>query len=318
MQVSEEIEHLEKRLEKLEKQAEKLKEVKLKAALSRTVSDFLLDCKYANQYAQYLMHKAERNEDIERLSCVMRKIANLVEDMSRVLMTCEVERFEKHTKLASEKTLPQAVKNIVKASPSMWLAYSSLAPYIGYLTMAYAFFAVTYSVLTLKPPPPLYIPIRPAIVDLLALTLGFALAFAIHEFFHAAVALAHGVDIKSIGFTMGEFTGGFVHVSQEAYEKGERFLTAFSAAGIGGNIVFGLLFYLLGSFLNISSLFWLGTANVLLAVINAFPFKLSDGGWLYTDLLRGIRSESLRKAFENIPRLMTLVWIALLLLTVTT
>ncbi|RLE45604.1 MAG: hypothetical protein DRJ31_11035, partial [Candidatus Methanomethylicota archaeon] len=68
MQVSEEIEHLEKRLEKLEKQAEKLKEVKFKAALSRTVSDFLLDCKYANQYAQYLMRKAERSEDIERLS----------------------------------------------------------------------------------------------------------------------------------------------------------------------------------------------------------------------------------------------------------
>lgn len=318
MQVSEEIEHLEKRLEKLEKQAEKLKEVKFKAALSRTVSDFLLDCKYANQYAQYLMRKAERSEDIERLSYVTRKIVNLVEEMSRILVACEVERLEKHAKLSSEKALPQAVKSVVKASPNVWLAYSSLAPYIGYLTMAYAFFAVTYSVLTLKPPPPLYIPIKPAIEDLLTLVLGFALAFAIHEFFHAAVALAHGVDIKSIGFTMGEFTGGFVHVSQEAYEKGTRFLTAFSAAGIGGNMIFGMLLYMAGTFSGVVNLFWLGTANVLLAVINAFPFKLSDGGWLYTDLLRGIRSESLRKAFENIPRLMTLVWIALLLLTVTT
>lgn len=312
MSISKQIESLEKWLDRIEKEVEKFKDFKSKAALRLTLNDLLLECKYIDQNVRHLLNKSKSEEDHKKLNSIVCRTTTLMEEVSRLLITCEDQ--EKNYKLLDEKVLPKIIKNIVNRTFKFWWIYSLLAPFIGYMSIAYAFFIVTFVVLTLRLPFPFYIFTKATIEDLLALTLGLIFAFVLHEFFHAAIAIVNGVEIKAMGFTISEFTGGFIHIDQKAYSKGKHFLTAFNAAGISGNMLLGLAFCLCANLMHINSLFWFGMANMLLGLINSFPFKFSDGGWLYKDFLEGLHNKSLKKIFKNIPYLIILIWIALLLL----
>ena len=213
----------------------------------------------------------------------------------------------------STDVLPKVIYRIVHQSPPIWLGYARITALVGLVTVVYSLAAITYLAWALYLPLPFsFPPLSATPVSVLIALLGFAIAYVVHEFSHAVIAVLHGCKIEAIGFSFGGLIGGSVHIAREAIPESPKVMMMFNAAGIGANMLIGCLCYVIGSLFSSAAVLWIGTINSLFAVINALPVVPLDGGWVYSDIVNSVHWRRGKKLLRLIPALFPIIWIVLL------
>ena len=213
----------------------------------------------------------------------------------------------------STDVLPKVIYRIVCRFPSFWSFYEKVTVILGMAAIIYTLVAITYLTWVLSLPPPfLFPPLRASPISVIIPLLGFVIAYAIHEFSHAVTVILHGGHIEAIGFSLGRLIGGSVRISKGTLTESPKVTTMFNATAIGANMLVALVSYVVGTFLDSAILLWIGTANILFAVINALPVVPLDGGWVYSDIVNSVHWRRGKKLLRLIPALFPIIWIVLL------
>lgn len=134
-----------------------------------------------------------------------------------------------------------------------------------------------------------------SLVTAVATALLFFGSIVLHELGHSLVALARGIEVRSI--TLFIF-GGVAQSEREAETPLTEFLVAIAGPAVSLALA-GLFWLLYNYFLGISivlaeSFNWLATINLMVAIFNMVPGFPLDGGRVFRSLVWGISGNAVR------------------------
>ncbi|OYT41930.1 hypothetical protein B6U80_00025 [Candidatus Pacearchaeota archaeon ex4484_26] len=169
-------------------------------------------------------------------------------------------------------------KRVVSKAPKFFKYYGYLGIVVGFIGMIFIFYFLLKGSLNLIINPnatPIVAPVLPFIkipgLPTLLFTywiIGIFVVATIHEFSHALLSVTHKIKIKSSGFAFfGPLPAAFVEPDEKQLQKKSKTaqLSVF-AAGPMANIVTGLLFLLILSFIISPSI--LATGNVGFKIVD--------------------------------------------------
>jgi Zn-dependent protease/predicted transcriptional regulator len=134
-----------------------------------------------------------------------------------------------------------------------------------------------------------------ALVTAIVTALLFFSSIVLHELGHSIVALARGIEVRSI--TLFIF-GGVAQSEREADTPLTEFLVAIAGPAVSLALA-GLFWLLYNVFLSISIVVaeaanWLATINLMVAIFNMIPGFPLDGGRVFRSLVWGLSGNAVR------------------------
>jgi len=269
---------------RLEKDLSKIQAFRRKGcAVESSLGDIYCDLRGLGDYLKKF--QAEKNvEADEELAHITERHKNLLAKFDAV--TSEAKLQDEGMVVASKSTLPDFFYRITSRYRGIWKFFEAITTVFGVGIVAFTIIILTYFFAFGNIP---FFHLNEGGIfgiNGLGFVVGIIVGLCVHEFAHCIVLANNGIKIKRVGLVAGFIVGGLIDADENTFsQKDPRVHLRFNAASIGTNALVAVVLGFIGLLTSSELLMCLALGDLFFGIINSFPIRPLDGGWVYEDLI---------------------------------
>lgn len=215
--------------------------------------------------------------------------------------------------LVSRRTIPDFFYKITGRCQKMWRFFEYISAASGLAIILFALISITYYSAYGSLPFIQMASVVSPLVQGFGFIFGLIIGLIVHEFAHGIVLANNGIKIKEIGAMAGSMVGGFIEADEETFFQSDQNVhLRFNASSIGTNALFALVLILVAAVITSDFIMYLALGNLFFGVINSFPVRPLDGGWVYEDIAKiYLKNKILKQTFLSLRYLIVILWLVL-------
>lgn len=305
-----EISGLHKRLDRLEKSLDRVRIFLGKGGtVEYSLSDIYSDMTDVGEIIKGIQKQGRY--DLKEIESLVKRQKNLLTEFE--LLSDEVNRQTKGMVLVSRRTIPEFFKKITGKYSRAWRFFEFFSTVSGIGIIAFTLWSITYyCAFGDLPLIELNSDVSP-LLKALGFISGLVAGLIVHEFAHGIVLANNGIEIKEAGAMAGSMVGGFIEADETTFFQADKSVhLRFNASSIGTNAVFAILLIFISKTVSSDFLMYLALGNLFFGVINSFPIRPLDGGWVYEDIANiYIKNKILKTVYLSLRYAFVILWLIL-------
>ena len=305
-----EISGLNKRLDRLEKSLNRMrvflgKGGTIEHSLSEIYSDLI---EIGNMLTEIQKHNRSDLKEMELLTARHRGLLDDFESLSD-----DVNRQNKGMVLSSSRTIPDFLYNITRRYRKMWKIFEYISAASGIAIILFTLVSITYYCAYGVLPLISQNVTVPPLIKAFGFISGLFAGLFVHEFAHGIVLANNGIKIKEVGAMAGSMIGGFIEADEETFIQADKTVhLRFNASSIGTNGLLAVILIIISVTVSSHFLLYLALGNLFFGVINSFPVRPLDGGWVYEDIANiYIENKMLKQVFLSLRYVVVFLWLVI-------